>query len=84
MNDKIIQIIPCASDLWSRHVGEGGGEKYDSLFRVVCFALIEDSDDGYRYVRPMIIYADGMTDYPEENGDFKEIVGSWKEAESNE
>lgn len=80
MNDKIIQIIPCTADLWARYSGEDSGEKYESLFRVVCFALIEDPDDGYRCVRPMIIYADGMMDYPEESGDFKEIVGSWKEA----
>lgn len=76
--EKIIQIIPAPANMWAKHTGVDGGRKYACLSRVVCLALTEDADS--RYVRPMTISTDGIVDFPDECGDFDEIVGSWKES----
>ena len=70
--DKIIQIIPAQSDIWARHIGVDNGEPYESLCRVVCFALMEDPRNQYRYVRPMsLTHGD---DFADDSDDFTDIV----------
>ena len=73
--DKIIQIIPAQSDIWARHIGVDNGEPYESLCRVVCFALMEDPRNQYRYVRPMsLTHGDGFVDFADDSDDFTDIV----------
>lgn len=56
MEDKIIQIIPAPADMWAVHRGNDQGEDYESWSRIVCLALVEDPECGYRYVRPMQMF----------------------------
>ncbi len=50
MNDKIIQIITAPANLKAIFVNEG---KQNNV-NVLCLALMEDTDDGSRYVTPMV------------------------------
>ena len=56
--EKIVQIIPAPNNLYARYK-ETDGEQF--LDKVVCLALIED-EDGYRYVAPMIVMDESITD----------------------
>lgn len=77
MQDKIIQIIPAPADMWSVHRGTDQGEEYEGWCRIVCMALVEDPESGYRCVRPMTMTeGDGMVDFIDESkySDFNGIA----------
>lgn len=86
MEEKIIQIIPCTAGLQAKYSGVDEGKEYTSLLPVVCFALIEFTESGYRHVVPMTISRDGYIEPVSFYDDFVEIVGrqSCKEESANE
>ena len=49
---RIIQIIPAPADMWVKGTDSETGETFHT--RVICLALMEDTD-GFRYVRAMDI-----------------------------
>lgn len=70
-DDKILQII--SADGWfAVHRGEG---KSDTVEPVVCFALVEITDEGKstRMVRPMS-WTDDMIDFSDEASTFSGLV----------
>lgn len=69
MEDKIIQIIPAPADMWAVHRGTDQGEDYECWSRIVCLALVENPECGYRYVRPMdMAEHDISVDFADETG----------------
>ena len=79
MEEKIIQIIPCTAGLQAKYSGVDEGKEYTSLLPVVCFALMESAESGYRRVVPMTISRDGYIEPADFYDDFVEIVGNRKE-----